>query len=115
MRHSARSSRDIRREWAELERRRKGHSTARPDMPYDVPSYYSEKDRRRGKQHPGHMLLEERGYGPMDRGPLTLKHHGQLGAHRRGATARERSEYARRTVSLGGPGAEAHETVARGL
>ena len=98
MRHSARSTKDIRREWAELERRRKGHSTVRPDMPYDVPSYYSEKDRRRGKQHPGHMLLEERGYGPMDRGPLTLKHHGQLGAHRRGATARERSEYARRTA-----------------
>ena len=81
MRHSARSTKDIRREWAELERRRKGHSTVRPDMPYDVPSYYSEKDRRRGKQHPGHMLLEERGYGPMDRGPLTLKHYGQLGAH----------------------------------
>ena len=97
-RHSKRSARDIRREWAELERKRKGHSTVRPDLPYDVPSYYSEKDRRRGKKHPGHMLLEERGYGPMARGPLTLKGHGQLGARRRGATARERSEYARRTA-----------------
>ena len=115
MRHSARSSKDIRREWAELERKRRGHSTVRPDLPYDVPSYYSEKDRRRGKQHPGHMLLEERGYGPMDRGPLTLKHHGQLGPQTREVRVRAQNRRARRGVPLGGPGAEAHEAVARGL
>ena len=74
-----RSSRDILKE-----RRRKGHSIARPDRPYEIPSYYSEKDRRRGKKHPGHVLREELAYGP-----------GRLGGHRRGETARERSEYER--------------------
>ena len=53
-----RSSRDILKE-----RRRKGHSIARPDRPYEIPSYYSEKDRRRGKKHAGHVLLEESAYG----------------------------------------------------
>ena len=54
-----RSARQIRETWADLERKRKGHTRFRPDIPYDVPSYYSEKDRRRGKTHPGQYLLEE--------------------------------------------------------
>ena len=54
-----RSSRGIRRQWADLERKRKGHTMHTADKPYEVPSYYSEKDRRRGKKPPGHDLLEE--------------------------------------------------------
>ena len=96
-----RSSKDIRRQWADLERKRRGHSMPTEDKPYDIPSYFSEKDRRRGKQHPGHMLLEERAYGPIQRGPTLRREHGQisrmgqLGSRKRGMTARERSEYER--------------------
>ena len=97
-----RSSRQIRDQWADLERRRKGHTTARPDIPYDIPSYYSEKDRRRGKKHAGHVLLEERAYGREQgraygpsRGREIVKRPGDLGGRRRGTTARERSGYER--------------------
>ena len=122
-----RSSRDIRKNWAELERRRKGHSAARPDMPYDVPSYYSEKDRRRGKKHAGHVLLEERAYGREQgraygpsRGQKIVKRPGDLGGHRRGTTARERSEYERAIAEpveefLAGARGPRHKALARGL
>ena len=91
----SRSSRGIRRQWADLERKRKGHTMHTADKPYEVPSYYSEKDRRRGKKHPGHDLLEEMEYGPQQRGPLLRREHGQLGSRKRGMTARERSAYER--------------------
>ena len=63
-------------------RRARGRST---DAPYEVPSYWSEKDRRRGKKHPGHFLREEEQYGPLEGG-------------RRGRVARERS-LARREIA----------------
>ena len=89
-------------------KRRKKHGTSR-DVPFEVPAYYSAKDRARGTQHPGHILQEERKYqarsatqarsgpGYIDAARVHVKQQQEAVAH---ASQRAQERAARRKQDL---------------